>query len=322
MCLPLYLRGNRHLGMPRRFRDPRRNQVTPGNVHIISHQRRDYAFLEAGRRVFKTLPSTPFIFGSCAGAAGAARRCRLTVKLNVRLINAMSRATAKSGKPAGRRRPGRPGGVAHTRAIRAELLKAARELFARRDFKAASVREIAAAARVNPAMIHYHFGDKDGLYRAMLQETIGPVLQKVQELMDHGSLQTEKSLRDALEAVMTMLAREPWVARLIVREVLAEEGPFRDLFIREFAAKGGGRVPQLLKREIANGRVRKDLDPTLGALSFMSMALFPFIALPVVQKVFRIKMSAAFVARLIGHTEQLFYQGAAPRRKPFPSAPD
>jgi len=239
----------------------------------------------------------------------------LTFKLNDRLINAMPRTITKSRKPVGRR-PGRPEGAAHREAVRAALLKAARELFAKRDFAAASVREIAAAARVNPAMIHYHFGDKDGLYRAMLHETIGPVLQKVQELMDHGSLQSETSIHDALEAVMTMLAREPWVARLIVREVLAEEGPFRELFIREFAAKGGGRVPQLLEREIASGRVRKDLDPTLGALSFVSMALFPFIALPVAEKLFGIRMTDAFTRRLVEHTARIFHEGAGtpPRR--------
>lgn len=227
----------------------------------------------------------------------------------------MSRTASKSGTRARRRRPGRPEGAAHREAVRADLLRAARELFAKRDFTAASVREIAAAARVNPAMIHYHFGDKEGLYRAMLQETIGPVLQKVQELMDRGGRQSQMSIHDALEALMTMLAREPWVARLIVREVLAEEGPFREVFIREFASKGGGRLPALLEREIASGRVRKDFDPTLGALSFMSLALFPFIALPIAEKVFRIKMNETFVARLIEHTEQLFYQGATAARQ-------
>jgi AcrR family transcriptional regulator len=222
----------------------------------------------------------------------------------------MSRATTKSGRKTARRRPGRPEGAAHRETVRADLLQAARELFAKRDFTATSVREIAAAARVNPAMIHYHFGDKDGLYRAMLQETLGPVLQKVQELMDRSGRESQTSIHDALEAVMTMLAHEPWVARLIVREVLAEEGPFRELFIREFAAKGGGRVPQLLEREMANGRVRKDLDPTLGALSFLSMALFPFIALPVAEKVFGIRMTDAFTRRLVDHSTRLFYEGA------------
>jgi len=222
----------------------------------------------------------------------------------------MSRAALKSRRNPARRRPGRPEGTAHRETVRADLLRAARELFARRDFTATSVREIAAAARVNPAMIHYHFGDKDGLYRAMLQDTLGPVLQKIQELMDRSNRDSQASIHDALEAMMTMLAREPWVARLIVREVLAEEGPFRELFIREFAAKGGGRVPQLLEREMANGRVRKDLDPTLGALSFLSMALFPFIALPVAEKVFGIRMTDAFTRRLVDHSTRLFYEGA------------
>lgn len=222
----------------------------------------------------------------------------------------MSRTTSPSGARAPRRRPGRPEGTAHRETVRANLLRAAREFFAKRDFTAASVREIAAAARVNPAMIHYHFGDKDGLYRAMLQETLGPVLQKVQGLLDRGGRESQNSIHEALEAVMTMLARDPWVARLIVREVLAEEGPFRELFIREFAAKGGGRLPQLLEREMKNGRVRKDLDPTLGALSFMSMALFPFIALPVAEKVFGIRMTNAFTRRLVDHSTRMFYEGA------------
>ena len=199
--------------------------------------------------------------------------------------------------------------------MRAALLAAARELFAQRDFAAVPVRDIARAAGVNPAMVHYHFGDKDGLYRAMLQETIGPVLHKVQQLLDGRGRRSQTSLRDALGGLMATLAREPWVAQLIVREVLAHDSPFRDLFIREFAARGGGRLPALLQREIASGRVRRDFDPTLGALSFLSMALFPFIARPVVEKVFGIRMSAAFVERLIGHTEQLFYRGAAARKR-------
>ena len=246
--------------------------------------------------------------------AMGALKSALTIKLNERLINAMSRVAPASGRNKVRRRPGRPEGAAHRETVRADLLRAARELFAQRDFTATSVREIAAAARVNPAMIHYHFGDKEGLYRAMLQETLGPVLQKVQELMDRSGRQSQASIHDALEAVMTMLAHEPWVARLIVREVLAEEGPFRELFIREFAAKGGGRVPQLLEREMANGRLRKDLDSTLGALSFMSMALFPFIALPVAEKVFGIRMTDAFTRRLVDHSTRMFYEGAGHKK--------
>jgi hypothetical protein len=67
----------------------------------------------------------------------------LTFKLNERLITAMSRAATKSGRKTARRRPGRPDGAAHRETVRADLLRAARVLFAKRDFTATSVREIA-----------------------------------------------------------------------------------------------------------------------------------------------------------------------------------
>jgi len=224
----------------------------------------------------------------------------------------MPHATVKSRKPAVRRRPGRPGGPAHADAVRSQLLAAARELFADRDFKAVSVRDIARAARVNPAMVHYHFDDKQGLYRAMLEETLGPMLRRLQALAEEpDATRGEVPLREVLAGIMTTLAREPWVARLLVREVLAEAGPFRETFIREFAPRAGGRLPRLLGRAVARGQVRADLDPTLGALSFMSLAVFPFVALPIAEKVLGIRMTDDFVERLIAHTERLFYRGTA-----------
>ena len=230
----------------------------------------------------------------------------------------MSRTAPPSARKSTRgRRPGRPGGVAHAAAIRAALLKGARELFTRRDYKAVSVRDIARKAHVNPAMVHYHFGDKEGLYRAMLQETVGPLLQRLQELIGGNEKNKPASLPEVPEVVGTMmktLAHEPWVARLIVRQVLAEEGSFRQLFIREFASKGGGRLPALLGQAIERGSLRKDFDPTLGALSLMSMMLFPFIAKPVVEQVFGVHMTDAFVERLIRHTARLYYEGARRER--------
>lgn len=212
---------------------------------------------------------------------------------------------------AARRPPGRPGGAGHTEAVRDALLRAALELFSQDDFRAVSVRRIAERARVNPALVHYHFGDKRGLYRAMLEQTLGPVLARVQAFTESGA---EPDLRELVGNIMRVLVQEPWVARLIVREVFAEDGTFREIFAREFAAKGGGRLPAVLARERERGMVRPDLDLTLTALSIMSMALFPFLAQPVVEQVFRVRIDAAFAQRLAEHTVRLLYEGAGARR--------
>lgn len=58
-------------------------------------------------------------------------------------------------------------------ASRARLLEAAGKLFASRGFAAASTRALAEAADVNLSAIAYHFGDKDGLYCAVLAHTVG-----------------------------------------------------------------------------------------------------------------------------------------------------
>ena len=57
----------------------------------------------------------------------------------------------------------------------ARLLDAASKLFLKHGFDRATARQIAVAAGTTPAMIHYYFGNKLGLFRAMLERAIGPV---------------------------------------------------------------------------------------------------------------------------------------------------
>jgi len=62
--------------------------------------------------------------------------------------------------------------VADDRETRSRLLKSAERLFAERGFKKVTVREICRTARANVAAINYHFGDKLGLYREVLQSAV------------------------------------------------------------------------------------------------------------------------------------------------------
>ncbi|MEX3770701.1 helix-turn-helix domain-containing protein, partial [Mycolicibacterium fortuitum] len=57
------------------------------------------------------------------------------------------------------RRPGQPG-------TRDELVATARRMFAERGYDKTSLRDIAAAAQVDPALIRHYFGSKAELFRA------------------------------------------------------------------------------------------------------------------------------------------------------------
>jgi AcrR family transcriptional regulator len=65
-----------------------------------------------------------------------------------------------------RRRTGRRPGSQPTRQ---EIVDAARELFATRGYRSTTIRAIAAAAGVDPALVHRFFGSKENLFAATLE---------------------------------------------------------------------------------------------------------------------------------------------------------
>jgi AcrR family transcriptional regulator len=57
---------------------------------------------------------------------------------------------------------------------RAEILAAARPMFAQRGYAATTLRAVAQGARVDPALILHHFGSKEALFRSAMQVPIDP----------------------------------------------------------------------------------------------------------------------------------------------------
>jgi AcrR family transcriptional regulator len=72
-----------------------------------------------------------------------------------------------------RKRPGRPPGASDTRE---RILVCARELFARNGIDKTPIRAIAAAADVDPALVHHYFGTKEQLFAAAIHIPIDPML--------------------------------------------------------------------------------------------------------------------------------------------------
>ncbi len=69
---------------------------------------------------------------------------------------------------------GVPGGLAADADAhgRARLMAAALELFNRKGYAATTVRELVAAAGVTKPVLYYHFGNKEGIYRAILEQAL------------------------------------------------------------------------------------------------------------------------------------------------------
>ena len=63
-----------------------------------------------------------------------------------------------------------------------KILAAAAREFAQRGYAGARVDRIARLARVNKAMLYYHFGSKQELYRQLLRDTFGEVAAELEAI--------------------------------------------------------------------------------------------------------------------------------------------
>lgn len=127
---------------------------------------------------------------------------------------------------------------------RERLLQEAMRLFGERGFDAVTTREICAAAGVNPGAIHYHFGDKDGLYAEVLRL---PVRTLQQELagFDDPALGLHDAIRRFLQPFL--VDDGTCSAQLFFREMQAPSEIFMAAVAQEFSPLFD-RFAQLLAR--------------------------------------------------------------------------
>jgi len=116
------------------------------------------------------------------------------------------------------------------------LLEVAARLFAARGFKDVTIREICRAARANVAAVNYHFGDKLGLYREVLNKAIETMQATTEAARQAGTgLNAEQKLRAYVRVFLQRAAvqsGDSWIHQLMLRE-MADPTPAIDLIFEQ-----------------------------------------------------------------------------------------
>jgi AcrR family transcriptional regulator len=87
------------------------------------------------------------------------------------VTSAGGRTSGSGRSAAGRRGAGRPAGESGTREA---IVEAARAQFASHGYQGATIRAIAAAAEVDPALVHHYYGTKEALFAAAMRLPVVP----------------------------------------------------------------------------------------------------------------------------------------------------
>lgn len=135
------------------------------------------------------------------------------------------------------------------------LLLAGRQLYAEFGCAGLSVRKVAEAAGVNPAMVHYHFKNKDGFLRALLQ-------QIYEELFAGLSLEAgaEGSPLQRLRACLLSLARFIGEHRPLIARVWSDASSGEKVAL-EFMCANAPRHLGLLLQLLGEAQAAGELQP-------------------------------------------------------------
>lgn len=143
----------------------------------------------------------------------------------------MNRDQAPTSKPRGRRPDGD--------ITRQRILDAAGQLIAERGYAEATSKAICALAQCNLAAVNYHFGSREGLYRAVLKEMHQHLisLEQLQQLACSDRPARER-LVDLIRALtLNVINGKRWQARLWSRELLTPSPYVSELIAEEAMPK-------------------------------------------------------------------------------------
>ena len=188
---------------------------------------------------------------------------------------------------------------------RERLLEAAGAVFARRGFRAATVREISQQACANVAAVNYHFGDKEQLYSAVLKYALDSAIKKYPpDLGVPENSPPEERLRAFVRSILLRIldeGRPAWHGRLMVREMARPTAALDQLIeeaIRPLHKRLASIIRELIGSDASDERVR------LCTLSIIGQSVFYQYAQPVVSKLYEQKFAPADIERLAEHITQ------------------
>jgi AcrR family transcriptional regulator len=154
---------------------------------------------------------------------------------------------------------------------RQRILDAALKEFSARGFAGARVGGIAHSAAINKRMLYHYFGDKEGLFRAVLRYKISDRRSRIEAQMPEDDVSSSLPLWFRQNCQDT-----DWV-RLLAWESLqtANDSVLDETERRRLARLAVARI----KKKQATGRLRQDVAAQHLQLAKLSLAMFP-MALP------------------------------------------
>ncbi len=154
-------------------------------------------------------------------------------------------------------------------------MRAAIQLFADRGPDATTIAMLARRARVNRRMLYYYFGNKEGLYRAAIED-VYVQSSVIEDELSLEALSAEELIERFIRSHHEFLTKHPEFVRLLLWENLRQGCTAREVDMAGLKAPAVDALHAALKRGKAEGRIRKTVDAKQLFISCLALSYFYF----------------------------------------------
>lgn len=166
---------------------------------------------------------------------------------------------------------------------RRALIDAAQSILATRPAGRLTVREVAAQAGCDVALVNYYFGSKEGLLDAALDDALAEVLRVMAATTKReGTL--EEQIRRLVREPILALGERRHLPRVVIGQVLLERGPRADRYIAALGLSYLRSVEEIIEEGVRSGAFRK-VDSRALVYSFAALPSFFFLMAPVIERI-------------------------------------
>lgn len=147
---------------------------------------------------------------------------------------------------------------------REKIFRAAAHLFAEKGFSGVSMREISEATALSKPTIYYYFGNKQGVYAALVEAGIHYQNDKFSQIMEM-AIPVKQKIIELIKMRFQQVLEYPEMAKFFLILIMTPEKlSFLDRLIQE-ADFRRRRFADLIRAGIVNGEFGRSADPELAA---------------------------------------------------------
>ena len=145
---------------------------------------------------------------------------------------------------------------------KAHILDVAMQLFAEKGFEGSSIRDLAARAGVNVAMVNYYFGSKEKLFESMVAQKASYTRGVLDEIVKNTTLSDIEKIDAVIDTYVDRLFTNRVFHRVIHQELMLSQRESLQQSIADIIFPNSLLIKEILEEGTRKGNFKK-VDPPL-----------------------------------------------------------